>query len=252
MKSMASGAGETLESGDTFIKSLVEAEERQSFSTGFGANESLLERSIKAAQWKSDPLRIPDRDADEWKDTHPLAQIQWTWQKNKLCNGHYVHVVQALKWWRRLNNEPKYPKGYPVEHLIGQHCPDGITSVAQGVVQTLESIAASYAYELSWGQVPYLADHGVADHNVFGRVSATDFAAFHGMICNAASLAREACDEKDAHESSKLWNSLLGSKFPITASTRSSARVITPAIPTSESGQSGPRPLKDNPYFWQS
>jgi predicted nucleotidyltransferase len=77
-------------------------------------------------QWKISPLYIPDRDAQEWVPTHPLEQIRWTWEKNSNCNYHYVNVVKAIKWWRRSFSIPKYPKGYPIEHLTGQYCPDGI------------------------------------------------------------------------------------------------------------------------------
>jgi len=98
-----------------------------------------LELARKEAEWKLSPLRIPDRDAKEWKDTHPLEQMKWTWAKNRACKKHYVNVVKALKWWRRVNYEiPEYPKGYPLEHIIGQSCPDEIASVATGVTRTLE------------------------------------------------------------------------------------------------------------------
>lgn len=61
-------------------------------------------------------------------------------RRTRNTNGHYVNVVKAIKWWRRLNAAPPYPKGYPLEHLIGISCPDGIASVAEGVVRTLEDI----------------------------------------------------------------------------------------------------------------
>lgn len=250
LKSQSLNETETLEStGElSIIKSLVEAEESR-FSSGSSWALPLLERSIKAAIWQSEPLRIPDRDAKEWKPTHPLAQIQWTWQKNKLCNGYYINVVQAIKWWRRLNDVPKYPKGYPVEHLIGQHCPNSITSVAQGLVLTLESIAASYSFEIAQGTSPYLVDHGVADHDVFGRVTGPDFKAFHALICVAAKAARAAFDETDASKSSELWRQFLGDKFPLNERVTNSSRIITPSVPASNPAGSGPRPLKDNPYF---
>ena len=89
---------------------------------------------------------------------------------------------------------PKYPKGYPVEHLIGQCCPDGINSVAEGVTKTLEAIARDYQIYADLRIVPDLRDHGVITHNVFKRVSATDFAEFHSQVCAAAVIAREALE----------------------------------------------------------
>lgn len=99
--------------------------------------KSFAEQVRQDPAWKLEPLWIPDRDVEDWTPTHPLEQIRWTWEKNNSCNGHYVNVVKAIKWWRRLNPIPKYPKGYPLEHLIGYHCPNDIKSVAEGVTRTL-------------------------------------------------------------------------------------------------------------------
>ncbi len=180
---------------------------------------ALLERMVRFAQqeaeWKTEPLYIPNRDAQVWQQTHPLAQIQWTQEKNKNCNGHYINVVKAIKWWRRVNHEtPKYPKGYPVEHLIGQCCPDGITSVAAGIVLTLEAIARDYAMYASLKMVPCLPDHGVPTHDVLARVSGEDFAAFHAQVSEAAQIARQAYEEQTVRESAILWRQLFGDRFP--------------------------------------
>jgi Second Messenger Oligonucleotide or Dinucleotide Synthetase domain len=177
---------------------------------------------LKAAQqepeWKLAPLSIPDRDANTWEATHPLAQIKWTWEKNKHCNGHYVNVVKALKWWRRVKlSTLQYPKGYPVEHLIGQCCPYGITSVAEGVTRTLETIAWDYQSYALLKQTPpfFLSDHGAPDHNVFHRLSGEDFAEFHRFVCEAVAIARQALDEPDdVRASVEKWQALFGPSFP--------------------------------------
>jgi hypothetical protein len=170
----------------------------------------------KAAEtWKDSPLLIPNQEINQWDETHPLEQIRWTEEKNAACNGHYVNVVKAIKWWRRIKaTTPKYPKGYPVEHLIGVCCPDGIESVADGVVLTLEAIAANYSGYAATKATPFLADHGVPSHNVFGRVSGEDFAVFHDQCASAAKTARAAWDESNRKKSADLWRELFGSKFP--------------------------------------
>ncbi len=48
----------------------------------------------------------------------------------------------------------KHPKSYPLEHFVGECCPDGITSVAEGIVGTLECIAECYPKK------PFLPDRG--------------------------------------------------------------------------------------------
>lgn len=163
----------------------------------------------KESDWKTSPLYIPDREAKEWKPTHPLEQIRQTILKNNQCNGHYINVVKALKWWRRENNtndEP--PKSYPLEHLIWFTCNDGIKSVAEGVTVTLENIVARYPKK------PYLPDHGVPQHDVMGRVTADEYNRFYKSVCEAAATARKALDSRDIKESIEGWKKLFGSKFP--------------------------------------
>lgn len=179
-----------------------------------GATARLL-RARTEAEWQLEPLRIPDRDADAWDDTHPLEQIRWTWAKNAACSGYYVNVVKALKWWRRVNyTSPKYPKGYPVEHLIGLCTADGITSIAEGVTGALETIRDRYRAYADAEIVPDLPDHGVPGHNVFHRVSGEEFAEFHSQICQAATIARRALDATTVSESADEWQKLFGDRFP--------------------------------------
>lgn len=178
-------------------------------------SESTIEESIEffseseESSWKDEPLLIPDREVDSWDKTHPLEQIRWTVEKNKRCNGHYINVVKALKWWKKVMcPNMKHPKSYPLEHFIGDCCPDNIESVAEGVVLTLEKIANDYPTK------PFLADRGVPQHDVFGRLSDDDYNDFFESICDAAKKARDAFDCKDLHESVAKWRDLFGSMFP--------------------------------------
>lgn len=160
-----------------------------------------------------DSLMIPDRDAQEWQQTNPLAQIRWTWGKNKRCGGRYVNVVKAVKWWRRQFTEPEHPKSYPLEHLIGDACPDGISSVAEGVTRTLEIISSAYQHYADTGTVPCLRDRGV-ERNVFLRITPEEFSAFHALAKEGAVLARKALDAQTEAESAAAWRELFGNRFP--------------------------------------
>lgn len=171
-------------------------------------------KSISGNEWKTEPLWIPNRDAGDWEETHPLEQINWTWEKNANCNTYYVNVVKAIKWWQRVNYEDDRPKGYPLEHLIGVCCPDGITSVAKGVTETLEAIIDNYGTCAQNKQSPYLPDHGVPTHNVFDRVDGEEFAKFYEHVEEAAEIAREALNSDDKEKTIEKWQELFGSKFP--------------------------------------
>ena len=169
----------------------------------------------KGGEWKLEPLDIPDREANEWDKTHPLAQIVATWAKSRATNRHFVNVVKAVKWWHVLKNpDLEYPKGYPVEHLLWISCPNGITSIAEGVTAALEDIVRRYEVDATLGRVPFIPDHGVPEHNVLGRLSAQDFGKFYERVSGAAEKAREAVDEEDKCKSADLWRELFGDKFP--------------------------------------
>jgi hypothetical protein len=180
-----------------------------------GKSATLLLEAAREQEWKLSPLLIPDRDRKKWERTHPLAQIKWTWDKNKACGGHYVNIVKSLKWWKGVRHpQTKHPKGYPLEHLIGACCPDSITSVAEGVTRSLETIVQRYAAYARIKQTPSLPDHGVPEHNVLHRVSGEDFAIFFNQASNAAQLARRAFDATTVSESAEAWRELFGDAFP--------------------------------------
>lgn len=193
------------------VRSWIDRAERSRRSDAL----TLLRKAAQEEPWRTEPLWIPDREVSTWERTHPLAQITWTAEKNARCGYYYVRAVRALKWWwREQYPEAKYPKGYPLEHLIGQSCPDGVTSIAEGVTLTLEDIASRYALDALMGQVPVLSDHGVPEHNVLHRLSAQDFAYFHEQVCTAAPLARQAFAATDRQESARLWHDLFDDPFP--------------------------------------
>lgn len=181
-------------------------------------NRTLLDRfelATAESSWKNEPLRIPDREADIWEDTHPLEQIRWTRQKNAETNGHYVNVVKAIKWWRRLRvSTPSRPKSYPLEHMIGDCCPIGITSVAEGVTRSLEEMESAYRPYVNGGKVPFLGDRGVPSHNVLHRVTADDFGSFLDQVRDASQTARDAIDAETVKQSADLWRKLFGDEFP--------------------------------------
>ncbi|RZK45198.1 MAG: nucleotidyltransferase [Hymenobacter sp.] len=194
------------------VQAWVEPSQRTAYG---GAYNAMLESVRATVEWKLAPLLIPDQDAQCWVETHPLEQIRWTRDKNKNTNAHFINVVKALKWWRILRlADLKYPKGYPVEHMIGNCCPDGISSVAEGIVHTLESIVSTYSTYRYQEACPSLPDRGVPSHNVWKRVSGDDFVAFYDRVKEAASIARAGLEAKTIQEKVANWQLLFGKEFP--------------------------------------
>lgn len=131
------------------------------------------------------------------------------YEKNNRCNGYYVGVVTALKWWRIQNNpRDEQPKSYMLERLLYEACPDNITSVAQGVADSLEIIAERYPTK------PSFPDHGATLGDIFERVSDREYARFHALVVKAAKLAKEAFETDERNPSVALWRDLLGERFP--------------------------------------
>lgn len=193
---------------------LIKGWNEPDLTKGF-AVQNLSDAQKKEAEWKLAPLHIPDRDANKWEDTHPLEQIRWTRDKNKNTDYHYINVVKALKWFRMLRlTDIKYPKGYPIEHMVGDCCSDGISNVAEGVCLTLENIVNNYRLNRLLGTVPSLADRGVPEHNVWKRITSEDFNSFYDSIVIYAGTAREALNETSIAKQVAKWQELFGDKFP--------------------------------------
>ena len=208
---------------------------------------AFLQALHQEQEWKTEPLWIPNRDAGDWEETHPLEQIKWTWGKNARCNKHYVNVVKAIKWWQRVHHPDDRPKGYPLEHLVGVCCPDNIESVADGVTLTLETIVTNYSAYAECKLVPCLPDHGVPGHNVLERVSGEEFAEFYEHAETGAEIAREALDAETKEKSIEKWKELFGSKFPDSGdsddngNTRNSAKGPFVPPPRNQTGDLTPR-----------
>jgi hypothetical protein len=210
--------------------------------------KALMDAAKQEEEWKLSPLRIPDREAEKWDDTHPLEQIRWTWAKNAACNKHYINVVKSSKWWKRENHQtPKYPKGYPLEHLIGQCCPDNILSVASGFTLTLENFVTKFQFYAELEIVPFVPDHGVPEHNVLHRITGAEFSEFYSQVKAAAKIAREALDSDTVYKSATKWRELFGNKFPEppeekdsnSNSSNSSASLLVPGFTSRSSGSFG-------------
>ena len=172
--------------------------------------------SFPDEDWKSEPLLIPDRDAGRWEQTDPVSQIEWTHDKNRKTDGHYVNVVKALKWWWTWESSGRkgLPKGYLVERLVGLHCPDGIESVAEGVTLVLEGIRDAYSYNAYQGTTPFIADVGIPSNNVFQRVQPDCFREFYDSVKACAAKARAAFDHPDEASSARGWIGIFGNVFP--------------------------------------
>ncbi len=200
---------------DTVQSFLSEAFNNTAYEESFFRADSTINAIKKYAKidgdWKKEPLKIPDRDAGKWDDTHPIAQILWTQEMNDRTNGEYIHMVRAIKWWKKnycKNSETI--KSYPLEHFIGNCCSVGKDGLATLITNTLNTMASN-----SETVKPYLPDRGVPQHDVFGRVEDEDYKNFILTIRDISIKAKDALQEQDLYESSLKWRSIFGPCFPI-------------------------------------
>ncbi len=160
---------------------------------------------------RAEPLWIPDRKLERWEETHPLLLVDWTSQKNARCNGHYTTVVRAVKWWwRRIHPQPQHLRGYPVEHIVGECCPNSILTPADGIAATFESIASKFQPDVAALRTPPLPSRGVPGVDVLRRVDPREFAHFVREATAAAVISRKAINASTEHETLDLWSRLLG------------------------------------------
>lgn len=181
---------------------------------------------VEDSEWASEPLRIPDRDARCWQNTHPLAVLKFTVQKNKRCDKRFLRIVRALKWWRRksyLEGGGKHPKSYPIEHMTGDCCPETFDSVAEGLTLTFERMLEAYRPYYPHAK-PTLKLRGLekSDGDVISRLTQEDFNAFYKGLQTAASIARNALHLGDPREAAREWQKLLGKEFPVPPAPRGS------------------------------
>ena len=166
--------------------------------------------------WKDAPLWIPDREARVWQRTHPLEQIRWTQEKNQLTNGHYIHVVKLVKWWWQARHpEQKHPRSYPLEHVVGDCCPNGVTTLAEAFTKTMMEIARRYETHTALNSIPILSDRGVPEQNVLARLEPPDFERFCRKAIAAAEVARNAIASTGESESANLWKQVFGDRYPV-------------------------------------
>ncbi len=157
------------------------------------------------------PIYIPNREASRWEPTHPQALLTWTEAKDARCKGHYVEVVRAIKAWRRAHRSlPVQCRSYPLEHLVGHCCPDGIDSAGDGIARTFSALATIFEPAVLTGRRPSLPCHGLPEKDVLARCNAQEFAALIRAASQAASQAQRALHSRMPSEAAHLWSNLLG------------------------------------------
>jgi predicted nucleotidyltransferase len=184
------------------------------------------------------PLLVPDCELKEWIYTHPKGHIQHTTSLNsdECSKGRFVPLVKMMKWWWRYQcevNQPDverpHPKGFWVECLTGETFDPTRSLWADHFIAVLEQIVEKYS---SPKEVPQLSDPGLPGETIMTGMTLTEFKTFLSLTSTSLDKAKQARDEENKLESSKLWRDIFGDQFPLydedeTEATRKSAHSVS-------------------------
>lgn len=183
------------------------------------------------------PLEVPKPADDTWKATAPAEYTRWA----KDQGAAYRRCVQELKRWRDEHQSARSAvKSIVLQVLISRHVNSGSThsSDAAAIVAALRGISNDLAFHPV--SAPRVQNPVLASENLAASWKDADYQRFRKTVDDAAALAERALDNGSTIESTKLWNTLLGSDFPVLE--QQTASVLPPA-PAADPGrvQEAPR-----------
>lgn len=170
-------------------------------------------------------LFIPDRTLKKWLPTNPPEHTAWTTRTNDAALERFKPLVKLFKWWRRHNADEglligRHPKGFVLECIVAECMDYGEIHYGQLFTKTLEGIVSRYAPFVEIDVVPQITDPGVPGNSVTSNISLDEFRSFYDLAKTHAGKARQAIEEDDIDEMTRLWREIFGSRFPSTKVTK--------------------------------
>ncbi len=168
------------------------------------------------------PLKIPDREAHRWIETHPKRQLELVKALGAQTDGNYSRLVRLAKAWARARvAAPDRPSSFVLEcavyHIIsaGPSRFSGQLDEAFGAL--LEDL---YAWDsgrrgnlLPWGQ-PTVADPALPNVNVAGRWDSSGADRFRDKVKVALRHLDDVQLSRRDDTEVRHWGELFGSPFP--------------------------------------
>ena len=173
--------------------------------------------------------RIPDRKQEEWLKTNPPGHTTWTTEINTIAGGRFKPLVKLMKWWRYKNPTiSKKPKGFVIECITAECMDYAETYYGELFVKTLEKIVEKYKLDVLLNIVPRIEDPGGTGNSVTAGITPDAFKGFYNKVKTHAELGRNALNETDPEEATKLWRKIFGDRFPKTEGTKSEGLLAAP------------------------
>jgi hypothetical protein len=156
-------------------------------------------------------IKIPDKQAQKWRDTHPKGFIKAIESKDQ--NGHLKPVVKMVKWWRDVAcQDGGAPKSVVLTTLLANSLIADSFSYAVSLTSTIRQLNR---YFQSNSLCPVVANPALPSENLARNWSQEDYARFKKEFAAATKVAEEALAEPDYEKSVEGWQRLFGSAFPM-------------------------------------
>jgi hypothetical protein len=167
------------------------------------------------------PLLVPDREVKAWIQSHPRGHIEAISNLNRdeYSHGRFVPLVKIMKaWWkhqcqeRQPEVERPNPKGFWIECLTAKMFDPKHTGWADHFITVLANVDRQFG---DFTEVPQLQDPGIPSQTIQTSMTNDEFDFFMKATKECLSQATTARNTTDPVESSTLWRSIFGDKFPL-------------------------------------
>ena len=160
------------------------------------------------------PLWIPDRDAEQWVQTHPKGQIAAGISKNKVTNGYFVQVVKLLQI---LARHALYRiRAIEIIHTRSANSRDyrqSFFSRGSDSECTRRNRTNLRLVTAIWNRAGHLRSWIHVRERGETVVRSSEFSDFMAQVKSAAATARRAIDDTNEATSRKLWRQIFGPQF---------------------------------------
>jgi hypothetical protein len=173
-------------------------------------------------------LRVPDREWQEWCDTHPLGYQTWLSALNAQHRDKVVPLIKLMKHWKECHFVYKRPKSYWLECLVVRHISKGWVatddlSYAELFTKLLASIYTRFEeqYEDPDAKPPRIPDP-MLGNNVAFNWQRSHFEGFMARVKESRNWAQRALalDDEHVEDAVALWQKVFEGTFPTTTKVR--------------------------------
>lgn len=202
-----------------------------------------------------EPIEIPDKDWNEWVETHPLGYATRLSKLNQAHNGKVVRIIKMIKHWRdvHMKQENRRPKSYWLSCMVYHRINDGdvdtegksYAELFRDVITAIYDDFAEYL-ETDADGVPEIPDP-MLGHNVAhrweepadeGRSAFEYFMRNLAKACGWADRALEK-DDDERDDAIALWQNIFGEDWFPTESTADKGRALAAAMASGTGAVSG-------------